>query len=59
MNFEDFLGLVTSPQIAIDATDYALVFGEATDFSDKMLEICIEDIINYHIDVAMGAIIPL
>ena len=57
--FNKVIGLVTSPEIAIEACDIALVFGELEDFSDKELEICINDIINYRIDVLMGVLIPL
>lgn len=59
MNFNNFIGLVTSPQVAIDAVDLALVFGELDDFSENELAMCIDDIINFHIDVAMGALTPL
>lgn len=59
MNFNQFIGLVTSPQVVIDAVDLALVFGELDDFSEDELSLCIDDIINFHIDIAMGALNPL
>ena len=52
--FKNILGLVTSPQIVIDAVDLALVFGERTDFEEEEIAICIEDIINFHIDMYLG-----
>ena len=48
------LGLVTSPQIAIDAIDIGTVFGELEDWNEEELSLWIDDIINFHIDMALG-----
>ena len=48
--FEKTLGLVTSPQIAIDAIDICTGSGELED----ELALWIDDIINFHIDMALG-----
>ena len=52
--FEKTLGLVTSPQIAIDAIDIGTVFGELEDWNEDELAFWINDIINFHIDMALG-----
>ena len=48
------LGLVTSPQIAIDAIDMGTDFGELEDWNEEELALWINDIINFHIDMALG-----
>ena len=52
--FKRFLRLVTSPQVVIDSVNLATVFGELDDFSEDELSLCIEDIINFHIDMHLG-----
>ena len=52
--FKKILGLVTSPQIAIDAIDIGTVFGELEDWNEDELSLWIDDIINFHIDMALG-----
>lgn len=51
--FNYILGLVKDPQFVIDSCDYALAFGELEDFSSKTLQICMEDILNFHLDMLM------
>lgn len=52
--FNKILGLVTSPQVAIDAVDMGTVFGELEDWNEDELAFWINDIINFHIDMALG-----
>lgn len=54
MNFENFLELVTAPQVAIDATDFALVFGDLDDWGDNEIHVLLNDIITYHMDMHIG-----
>lgn len=51
--FNKFIGLVTSPQVAIDAVDMGTVFGELEDWNEDELAFWINDIINFHIDMAL------
>lgn len=51
MLFENFLSRVTDSQFAIDACDYALCFGDFTDFSSKELSMAFEDIFLFHADM--------
>lgn len=49
------LELVTSSQIAIDAVDLLLtVFGEVEDWGEEDLSLCLNDVINLHVDMALG-----
>ena len=50
--FKKILGLVTSPQVAIDAVDMVTASGE--DWNEEELSLWIDDIINFHIDMALG-----
>ena len=50
--FMKILGLVTSPQVAIDAVDMVTASGE--DWNEDELALWIDDIINFHIDMALG-----
>ena len=50
--FMKILGLVTSPQVAIDAVDMVTASGE--DWNEEELSLWINDIINFHIDMALG-----
>lgn len=50
--FMKILGLVTSPQVAIDAVDMVTASGE--DWNEDELALWINDIINFHIDMALG-----
>lgn len=52
--FNKILGLVTSPQVAIDAVDMGTVFGELEDWNEDELAFWINDIINFHIDMTLG-----
>ena len=52
--FMKILGLVTSPQIAIDAIDICTYSGELEDWNEDELAFWINDIINFHIDMALG-----
>ena len=52
--FMKILGLVTSPQIAIDAIDSCTYSGELEDWNEEELSLWINDIINFHIDMALG-----
>lgn len=52
--FNLFIGLVTSPQIAIDAVNMCTCFGEVENFPEDEISIWINDIINFHIDMLMG-----
>ena len=52
--FKKILGLVTSPQIAIDAIDICTYSGELEDWNEDELSLWIDDIINFHIDMALG-----
>ena len=51
--FMKILGLVTSPQIAIDAIDICTYSGELEDWNEEELNLWINDIINFHIDMAL------
>ena len=53
MLFENFLELVTAPQVAIDATDMALLQGELNDWADEHLSEWLNDIVTYHFDMLM------
>ena len=57
--FNYILGVVNSPQFVIDSCDLALTFGEFEDFSSNVLQLCMEDIFNFHIDMLMGITSPL
>ena len=48
------LGLVTSPQVAIDAVDMITNSSEFVDWNEDELSLWIDDIINFHIDMALG-----
>ena len=48
--FEKILGLVTSPQIVIDAID---IRTDSDDWNEEALNLWINDIINFHIDMAL------
>ena len=52
--FKKILGLVTSPQVAIDAVDMLTTSGEFEDWNEDELSLWIDDIINFHIDMALG-----
>ena len=52
--FKKILGLVTSPQVAIDAVDMVTTSGEFEDWNEDELSLWIDDIINFHIDMALG-----
>ena len=52
--FKKILGLVTSPQVAIDAVDMVTASGEFEDWNEDELSLWIDDIINFHIDMALG-----
>ena len=51
--FMKILGLVTSPQIVIDAIDICTYSGELEDWNEEELNLWINDIINFHIDMAL------
>lgn len=51
--FMKILGLVTSPQITIDAIDICTYSGELEDWNENELALWINDIINFHIDMAL------
>lgn len=53
MFFKNFLELVTAPQVAIDATDMALLQGELDDWTGEHLSEWINDIIAFHFDMLM------
>lgn len=53
MLFKNFLELVTAPQVAIDATDMALLQGELDDWTDEHLSEWLNDIIAFHFDMLM------
>ena len=48
--FMKILGLVTSPQIVIDAID---IRTDSDDWNEEALNLWINDIINFHIDMAL------
>ena len=48
--FKKILGLVTSPQIVIDAID---IRTDSDDWNEEALNLWINDIINFHIDMAL------
>lgn len=52
--FMKILGLVTSPQVAIDAVDMVTASSEFEDWNEDELSLWIDDIINFHIDMALG-----
>ena len=52
--FMKILGLVTSPQITIDAIDICTGSGKLEDWNEDELALWIDDIINFHIDMALG-----
>ena len=52
--FKKILGLVTSPQVAIDAVDMLTNSGEFEDWNEEEFSLWIDDIINFHIDMALG-----
>ena len=52
--FMKILGLVTSPQITIDAIDIWTGSGKLEDWNEDELALWIDDIINFHIDMALG-----
>ena len=52
--FKKILGLVTSPQVAIDAIDMGMVTASGEDWNEEELSLWIDDIINFHIDMALG-----
>ena len=52
--FMKILGLVTSPQVAIDAVDMLTNSGEFEDWNEEEFSLWINDIINFHIDMALG-----
>lgn len=57
--FNKIIGLVTSPQVAMEACQIATVFGELNDFSENEIGLCVNDYINFIIDVEMGYTTPL
>lgn len=54
--FNTFLEIVKSPEFVIDSCNLALAWGELPDFTSKVLELSMEDILNFHIDMIMGEI---
>ena len=52
--FMKILGLVTSPQITIDAIDMITASGKFEEWNEDELNLWINDIINFHIDMALG-----
>ena len=51
--FKKILGLVTSPQVVIDAIDMVTNSGEFEYWNEEELSLWIDDIINFHIDMAL------
>lgn len=52
--FNLFLGLVSGPQLVIDAVDLVTVFGELDDFTSEDLQECLEDMFLFHSDQLIG-----
>lgn len=52
--YEYIIGLVKDPQFVIDVCDYALCFGEFEDFSSHVFDVCMEDVLNFHLDMLLG-----
>ena len=48
------LELITSHQVTIDAIDICTCSGELEDWNEEELSLWINDIINFHIDMALG-----